>query len=150
MSKKKDVFDKGYQNLQNQLPTITYPGYMLIFQVDFSFNVIIGLKKERMLQLIRPLRAYKAKLTDVYVQKETYEKVDEPFQPIYIEAVDLAYRFDTKEKEPNVRGWQMNRKNIPSEIFNKCRQTSVHLPFLDFVNIPTSLQTFLECFQRNV
>lgn len=150
MSVKKDVFDKSYQNLQNQLPTITCPGYMLIFQVDFSFNAIIGLKKERMLQLIRLLRAYKAKFTDAYVQKETYEKVDEPFQSIYIEVVSLAYRFDTEEKEPNVRGWQMNRKNIPSEIFKKCLQTSVHLPFLDFVNIPTSLQTFLECFQRTV
>ena len=53
---------------------------------------------------MRPLPAYKATLTELYIYKETYEKVDERFQSIYIEAVSLAYGFDTEEKEPNVRG----------------------------------------------
>ena len=39
---------------------------------------------------MRPLPAYKATLTELYIYKETYEKVDERFQSIYIEAVWLT------------------------------------------------------------
>ena len=53
---------------------------------------------------MRPLPAYKATLTELYIYKETYEKVDERFQSIYIKAVSFAWGFDTQEKEPNVRG----------------------------------------------
>ena len=38
------------------------------------------IKKECILQLMPPLPTYKVKLTEVYIYKETYEKVDEQFQ----------------------------------------------------------------------
>ena len=56
---------------------------MLIFQVNVSFNMLIGfmlIKKECILQLMRHLPTYKVKLTEVYIYKERYEKVDEQFQ----------------------------------------------------------------------
>ena len=44
--------------------------------------MLIGfmLIKKCILQLMRPLPTYKVKLTEVYIYKETYEKVDEQFQ----------------------------------------------------------------------
>ena len=67
----------------------------------------------------------------IYICEETREKPDERFHSVYAEAVSLAEKFGSEEKQPRLCGRQKNRENIPSETVKEYWQRSVYLPFLD-------------------